>query len=47
MTPLLNLPLLEMGLMFVLYFIGAYLLYASFLQRWALPSTSRRTARSS
>lgn len=30
MTPLLNLPLLEMGLMFVLYFIGAYLLYASF-----------------
>lgn len=30
MMPVLNLPLLEMGLMFVLYFIGAYLLYASF-----------------
>ena len=29
-TALMNLPLLELGVMFVLYFIGGYLLFASF-----------------
>lgn len=39
-----NLPFAELGVMFVLYFIGGYLLYASFLQLSVPVSTLRKIA---